>query len=101
MPNQTWLGNPTPHVDCNGHTKDWATEAIYECPFVNKKWGCLYDLIDDPCEMNDLRLSNPSKYNELLAILRDYRDAAVPPISVTSQPNLANPDNHGGYWSPW
>lgn len=70
-------------------------------PFDGPNQVCLYDIKRDPCEMNNLASLYPSVANYLFRALIQYRDTMVPQPFRESQPDLADPINFNGTWSPW
>merc|ERR1711997_781683 len=65
--------------------------------------ACLFDLSVDPCEWNDISSENKEVYNSLLRKLHDYNSEQAYPMFRLYPENgsLANPDQFGGFWSPW
>lgn len=65
--------------------------------------ACLFNVMDDPCEWTDIRESNMDIYNMLLQKLHDYNNSQSFPLFRVYPENgsLANPDQFGGFWSPW
>merc|ERR1711997_404343 len=65
--------------------------------------ACLFDLSVDPCEWNDISSENKEVYNSLLRKLHDYNSQQAYPMFRLYPENgsLANPDQFGGFWSPW
>ncbi|ETO10084.1 hypothetical protein RFI_27294 [Reticulomyxa filosa] len=89
-----------PTVQCNG--KQPVFNASSElCPFNGK--GCLFDIINDPCEYKDLSLEYPDIYDFMLQRLILYNRSMVTPLFLLypSQPDQANPALFGNFWSPW
>ena len=71
---------------------------------------CLYDIVSDPSEKNDLSSTNPSKVKELLdrynAYSKEPRDMQDQGIhmekDMAKDPNACKfMADHGGYWRPW
>lgn len=93
----TTSGSPT--VDCG--SKQPAKVPKDDCS--NTDSPCLFNIAVDPCEHHDLSASMPEKVTELLAKLASYNATMVPPQQLTHPPDPtgANPENHGGFWSPW
>ncbi|XP_065078329.1 arylsulfatase B-like isoform X2 [Ochlerotatus camptorhynchus] len=61
---------------------------------------CLFDIINDPCELNDLSQKFVHKCRELRSTVQAYRRLAVKPRNKPADPT-ANPANHGGIWTWW
>ncbi|XP_055593389.1 arylsulfatase B-like isoform X2 [Uranotaenia lowii] len=62
--------------------------------------ACLFDIINDPCERNDISAREPYKFRELRAKVERYRRAAAKPRNKPADP-AANPANFGGVWNWW
>lgn len=61
---------------------------------------CLFNIIDDPCEMNNLAESFPQKVEFLLNGLKRYSNVMVPSIRKFSDP-LCDPKNFNNTWNWW
>ncbi|XP_062558566.1 arylsulfatase B-like [Armigeres subalbatus] len=61
---------------------------------------CLFDIINDPCELNDLSRKNPQKLRELRSTVQAYRRLAAKPRNKPGD-LAANPANFGGIWTWW
>lgn len=61
---------------------------------------CLFNIIDDPCEMNNLAESYPEKVDYLLNGLKRYSEVMVPSIRRFSDP-LCDPKNFNNTWNWW
>lgn len=61
---------------------------------------CLFDIINDPCELNDLSHKFPIKFQELRSTVQTYRRKAVKPRNKPGDP-AANPANFNGVWTWW
>ena len=72
-----------------------------DCPY--NKEPCLYDLDTDPCEYTDIKADKPEILDFLYNMLSEYNDGAVPALKLlySSEDEAANPENFGGFWSPW
>lgn len=61
---------------------------------------CLFDVVADPCEQDNLAATNPDMVAFLTAKVAAYNETAVPPerksIDPASDPRLWNND-----WVPW
>ncbi|XP_071037127.1 arylsulfatase B-like [Parasteatoda tepidariorum] len=64
------------------------------------KAACLFDIIADPCEYNNLADIKPEIVKRLEWELKKYRAQAVR-IRNKKQDPFANPKYHGYAWSPW
>ncbi|XP_077553937.1 arylsulfatase B-like isoform X2 [Haemaphysalis longicornis] len=61
---------------------------------------CLFDIVEDPCEYNNLASDKPQVVDRLLSRLEHYRSGSVPPGNVEVEAQ-ASPDLHDGVWVPW
>jgi hypothetical protein len=61
---------------------------------------CLFNIIDDPCEMNNLAESYPEKVEYLLSGLKRYSEVMIPSIRKFSDP-LCDPKNFNNTWNWW
>ncbi|XP_077994252.1 arylsulfatase J-like [Glandiceps talaboti] len=64
------------------------------------KTPCLFNIKNDPCEYNNVADKYPEILKDLLLRLDQYNMTAVPPWFPPNDPQ-ANPNLHGGVWSPW
>ncbi|UYV75965.1 hypothetical protein LAZ67_13001950 [Cordylochernes scorpioides] len=62
--------------------------------------ACLFNIEEDPCEMNNLADEKPQMVAEMLQRVAEYAKKAVPPLNKPFDPQ-ANPALHGYFWSPW
>ncbi|KAJ8418381.1 hypothetical protein AAFF_G00140900 [Aldrovandia affinis] len=60
----------------------------------------LFNITADPYERRDLSKSRPQVVKVLLARLAEYNQTAVPALNPPDDP-LADPQLHGGVWTPW
>ncbi|XP_052871938.1 arylsulfatase B-like [Anopheles cruzii] len=61
---------------------------------------CLFDIINDPCEMHDIAAEHPIRMRQIQENIEDYRSRAVKPRNRPHDP-AANPANFGGVWNWW
>ncbi|XP_055526835.1 arylsulfatase B-like [Wyeomyia smithii] len=61
---------------------------------------CLFDIINDPCELNDISHKHPEKVAAIQYKLNIYRRSAAKPRNKPDDP-AANPANFGGVWTWW
>ncbi|XP_053690315.1 arylsulfatase B-like [Sabethes cyaneus] len=61
---------------------------------------CLFDIINDPCELNDISHKYPEKLAEMQYKLNIYQRSAAKPRNQPDDP-AANPANFGGIWTWW
>lgn len=95
--------NECPTVHCENVTTDvdhWLCSGA-----CNVTHPCLFDVVVDPQERNNLAASNPYIVNELYAVLQAYDDQIIPkyqPVkSVNNSMCLAFQNQWGGYLGPW
>eukprot|EP01084_Bolivina_argentea_P263957 446958_1 len=63
----------------------------------------LYNIIEDPCEYNNVAEENMDVVNQLYQRLAYYNSTQVTPLQLLNppEPNLANPVNFNGFWTSW
>ncbi|XP_065281154.1 arylsulfatase B-like [Dermacentor albipictus] len=61
---------------------------------------CLFDVVEDPCEYNNIADEMPEVVQRLLARLDHYEETAVPPGNQEPD-ELANPALHSNVWVSW
>ncbi|XP_049517571.1 arylsulfatase B-like isoform X2 [Dermacentor silvarum] len=61
---------------------------------------CLFDVVEDPCEYNNIANEMPEVVQRLLERLDHYEDTAVPPGNQEPD-ELANPALHSNVWVSW
>ncbi|XP_075535413.1 arylsulfatase B-like isoform X2 [Dermacentor variabilis] len=61
---------------------------------------CLFDLVEDPCEYNNVADEMPEVVQRLLSRLDHYEETAVPPGNQEPD-ELANPALHSNVWVSW
>ena len=61
---------------------------------------CLFNIIDDPCEMNNLAESYPEKVEYLFSGLKRFSKVMVPSIRKFSDPSC-DPKNFNDTWNWW
>lgn len=62
---------------------------------------CLYDIKNDPCELNNLTPYYPNVARYLFKTLVLHKQTLVPQSNRATEPRLANPQLFNGTWSPW
>ncbi|KAJ8610168.1 hypothetical protein CTAYLR_008744 [Chrysophaeum taylorii] len=65
------------------------------------KYGCLYDVVDDPTEHHDLAALMPEKAYELYTRLRDAQARFFDPDRGPPQEAACRLANTSGWWQPW
>lgn len=61
---------------------------------------CLFNILEDPCELNNLAFSHPAKVNFLLDRLNKHISDIVPIQRTFSDPNC-DPKNFNNTWTWW
>lgn len=63
---------------------------------------CLFDIEEDPCEINNLArdTSHSLVLREMRRMVREYESSARQPRTLPVDP-ASDPSLHGGVWSPW
>ncbi|GFS13766.1 arylsulfatase J-like [Elysia marginata] len=61
---------------------------------------CLYHVLSDPCEYNNIAAQQPHIVKKLLASLKQYESTMVPMLNKPFDPQ-GNPRLHDGAWVPW
>ncbi|XP_055334651.1 arylsulfatase B-like [Paramacrobiotus metropolitanus] len=62
--------------------------------------ACLFDLLNDPCETNNIADSNPSMLNLLSQKIQAYNSTSAVPL-VRAFDLRSDPANWDGVWAPW
>ncbi|XP_055355337.1 arylsulfatase J-like isoform X1 [Paramacrobiotus metropolitanus] len=75
-------------------------EGREQTPCSPEKEVCLFDLLDDPCETNNLAAARPEVLEELLEHIRRWNASYHPVIRILNDP-ASDPALHGGVWRPW
>ncbi|KAH7963146.1 hypothetical protein HPB52_019742 [Rhipicephalus sanguineus] len=85
---------------------DWRDRATLKCgrwsprSFSGNDTVYLFDIVADPCELNNLADTLP----EIVAFLKErietYAATAVPPLHAPKDP-AGFPEYHNGTWAPW
>lgn len=72
-----------------------------KAPICNpEKKPCLFNIKWDPCEYHNLADFMPNTLKVMIDRLKFYYRKSTPPVYPQADES-ANPDNHGGVWSPW
>ena len=89
-----WQGPQYP----NG-TSRWDTHATW----INCTTGCLFNIIDDPTEHNDLAAKLPHIVDTLLARLQQVQATVYDPDRGEPETlqACAQVKRNGGFWGPW
>ena len=72
-----------------------------KCPYNGK--ACLFNIENDPCEYQDVADENQDIAKKLYDRLVYYNSTMVTPLWLLNfeEPDAADPDNFGGFWTPW
>lgn len=62
--------------------------------------ACLFNIINDPCEFNNIADSSKIRVDFMANIVQQYRDQSVPARNRPGDP-LANPSLHNNTWTWW
>ncbi|KAL3223820.1 hypothetical protein MRX96_027128 [Rhipicephalus microplus] len=86
--------------------KQWRDRATLKCHvppwarFRDKDAIHLFDIVTDPCELNNVARLHP----EIVAIMKqrieDYQATALPVLFEPKDP-ASFPEHHNGTWAPW
>jgi len=90
----------TPDVDEDGNQID-SEVFLYTC---DTDEGCLFDLVNDPCEYTNVISSYPDVAQYLRSRLIYYNSSQVDPLTTlmsTASAEMIDPDLFDGYWSPF
>ncbi|XP_072142228.1 arylsulfatase B-like [Dermacentor andersoni] len=85
---------------------DWRKRATLKCGerttrnFSANDTTYLFDIIADPCELNNLASSLPEVVEFLKKRIETYAATAVPPLTEPKDP-AGFPEYHNGTWAPW
>ncbi|XP_052895151.1 arylsulfatase B-like isoform X1 [Anopheles moucheti] len=82
------------------HAKVNCGNAISNKPCNPLVRPCLFDIINDPCEMHNIAGEHPKKLREIRQHLEQYRLRAAKPRNRPHDPE-ADPTNFGGVWNWW
>ncbi|KAK8783810.1 hypothetical protein V5799_009826 [Amblyomma americanum] len=86
--------------------RDWRRRATLTCGAGNRENFSsstsvyLFDIVEDPCELNNLASSLPNVVASMKKRMDFYRESAVPPRNKPVDP-AGFPEYHNGVWSPW
>uniref|UniRef100_L7LZW8 Putative arylsulfatase b n=1 Tax=Rhipicephalus pulchellus TaxID=72859 RepID=L7LZW8_RHIPC len=88
--------------------KSWRRKARLTCgkqKKINFSWSAtsvyLFDVVTDPCELNNLASKLPNVVASLKKRLDAYGAAALPERNNDTYDPRSFPENHGGTWAPW
>ena len=104
-PNKIFSNSTT--VNCGYETPNISSLNLFDnnnnhC-FLKNDSFCLFNITDDPCEINDISMIYPEIVNELQSYLQFEFDSQVTPIQETcvENPMAADPLKFYGFWVPW
>ena len=92
---QNWSSHGSP---IKVHCGKKPLNASFNC--MPEKSPCLFHILSDPCEFNNVAAVYPGMVQQLLNRLDEYRATMVAPNNKPVDPN-GNPFKHGGVWQPW
>ncbi|CAN8013431.1 unnamed protein product, partial [Ixodes persulcatus] len=85
----------------------WSNKVAVDCRrnrltenFVPMQPPYLFNMEEDPCELNNLAKTKGHTLRFLMGKLDAYNATAVPSLFQPEDPR-AFPEHHGGTWSPW
>jgi len=61
---------------------------------------CLFNIVDDPCEYNNIADQHPEIVDELTAKLDKFKESMVDPMLSDTDP-ASDPALHDNVWEPW
>nr|XP_054933356.1 arylsulfatase B-like [Dermacentor andersoni] len=86
--------------------KDWRERATLKCgnpdngQFQPNDAVHLFDIIEDPCELNNVASSHPEVVEFLRRRIAAYQAEAMP-VQYEPKDPAGFPENHNGTWAPW
>jgi hypothetical protein len=122
------LGNPVYNISSVTESIAWRSTAQYtgsniqvnelresatvKCSFDNQypetncnplitKQPCLFNIVLDPCEINNLANTNERVLRQLYHMLTTQKQSLVPQSTKKRDFNRANPEKFNYTWSPW
>ncbi|XP_049268992.1 arylsulfatase B-like [Rhipicephalus sanguineus] len=87
--------------------KGWRQKATLTCGnvatanFSSDTSVYLFDVVADPCELNNLASRLPNVVASLKKHLHEFGAAALPVRNIRAIDPKSFPENHGGTWAPW
>ncbi|XP_049518097.1 arylsulfatase B-like isoform X1 [Dermacentor silvarum] len=87
-------------------SSDWRKRATLNCGrgttrnFSGNDTAYLFDIVADPCELNNLASSLPEVVEFLKMRIETYAAFAISPLSPPKDP-AGFPEYHNGTWAPW
>eukprot|EP01060_Flectonema_neradi_P015829 TRINITY_DN22473_c0_g1_i1.p1 TRINITY_DN22473_c0_g1~~TRINITY_DN22473_c0_g1_i1.p1 ORF type:complete len:537 (+),score=95.68 TRINITY_DN22473_c0_g1_i1:45-1613(+) len=93
-----WCGQIHPNT-----TQPWdSMKDILECPYLDNKPGCLFDILADPNEHEDLATKMPEKAREIYAkMLAAEKEWFNPNRGKADDPRACAIAQSSGYWQPY
>nr|XP_037273832.1 arylsulfatase B-like [Rhipicephalus microplus] len=86
--------------------KDWRERATLKCgvpdkgEFYPNDAVHLFDILEDPCELNNLANSHPEVVTFLKTRISAYQAEAMP-VQYKPKDPAGFPEKHNGTWAPW
>ncbi|KAL1482231.1 hypothetical protein MTO96_033934 [Rhipicephalus appendiculatus] len=87
--------------------KSWRQKVTLKCGnkattnFSSNTSVYLFDIVSDPCELNNLASRLPNVVASLKKRLDQFGAAALPVRNIKAVDPRSFPENHGGTWAPW
>lgn len=77
------------------------TQNYSACPYNGKP--CLFNIMNDPCEYQDVSMDNMDVVNQLYDRLMYFNSTQATPLQLINfpVPQESNPANFGGFWTSW
>ena len=98
----SWEGPKYPNgTDGDDAWNTWLT--VEQCSPPGGKLGCLFNIIEDPTEHNDLALAMPEKAREIYARMEELQKTFFDPPRGEEELDAACAAvaARGGFWGPW
>ncbi|GAU92446.1 hypothetical protein RvY_04524 [Ramazzottius varieornatus] len=106
-----WWAPEGTNAGRNDEVPDWKTwtpvavncnfpEGIEVNPCRPNVSDCLFDLTNDPCELNNIAESYPAMLKLIQGKIQGY-NASSYPAAIKGYDPASNPDNWEGWWVPW
>ena len=94
---------PPPDLDASATLKYLSVKCGRNFPVSNSHCTnyCLFNIDDDPCEINDLSKEFPLMFERLLNKLSVYKRSMVSPRNNMTVDPKSDPMLHNGVWQPW
>lgn len=77
------------------------TKSLLKVPCDPRRAPCLFDVVKDPCEQNNLASSRPALLASMLARYKDIKNNVVPSRRVMINDYGCDPANFNNNWQWW